>query len=331
MMSAVGDAVHVLPVAIALKRARPSTRISWVLQPGPASLVRGHWAIDEIIVFERARGWRAFAQVRRELAARRFDVVLDLQVYLKAGIVTAFTHSPVKLGFDRARARDMNWLFTTHRIPAHPVGQHVQDQYLEFLDALGVSHGEPAWDLGPWPAEREAQQAFIARFDRPVAAIVVATSNPRKDWEAQRWAEVALALHRDFGLQPVLVGGNSPREQAAAQTIVGLAPCAVPTLGTGLRALVGVLQGAALVLAPDTGPLHMAVALDRPVIGLYGYTNPKRTGPYRRFRDLIVDAYGDPGENYPVSMQLRPGRMSRITVDDVLEKVEVWRDRYGKA
>jgi heptosyltransferase I len=331
MMSAVGDAVHVLPVAIALKRARPSTRISWVLQPGPASLVRGHWAIDEIIVFERAGGWRAFAQVRRELAARRFDVVLDLQVYLKAGIVTAFTHSPVKLGFDRARARDVNWLFTTHRIPARPVGQHVQDQYLEFLDALGVSHGEPAWDLGPWPAEREAQQAFTARFDRPVAAIVVATSNPRKDWEAERWAEVALALHRDFGLQPVLVGGNSPREQAAAQTIVRLAPCAVPALGTGLRPLVGVLQGAALVLAPDTGPLHMAVALDRPVIGLYGYTNPKRTGPYRRFQDLIVDAYGDPGEDYPVSMELRPGRMSRITVHDVLEKVEVWRDRYGKA
>jgi heptosyltransferase I len=331
MMSAVGDAVHVLPVAIALKRARPSTRISWVLQPGPASLVRGHWAIDEIIVFERAGGWRAFAQVRRELAARRFDVVLDLQVYLKAGIVTAFTHSPGKLGFDRARARDVNWLFTTHRIPARPVGQHVQDQYLEFLDALGVSHGEPAWDLGPWPAEREAQQAFTARFDRPVAAIVVATSNPRKDWEAERWAEVALALHRDFGLQPVLVGGNSPREQAAAQTIVRLAPCAVPALGTGLRPLVGVLQGAALVLAPDTGPLHMAVALDRPVIGLYGYTNPKRTGPYRRFQDLIVDAYGDPGEDYPVSMELRPGRMSRITVHDVLEKVEVWRDRYGKA
>jgi heptosyltransferase I len=75
----------------------------------------------------------------------------------------------------------------------------------------------------------------------------------------------------------------------------------------------------------------MAVALDRPVIGLYGYTNPKRTGPYRRFQDLIVDAYGDPGEDYPVSMELRPGRMSRITVHDVLEKVEVWRDRYGKA
>ncbi len=328
MMSAVGDAVHVLPVVTALKRVRPTARISWIVQPGPASLVRGHPAVDDIIVFDRTAGWRAFRDVRRTLAAQPFDVVLDLQVYLKAGIVTAFTRAPVKLGFDRARARDMNWLFTTHRIPAHPTGQHVQDQYFEFLDALGVPHSEPQWDLGPWPGEREDERRFYAQFDRPVAAIVVATSKPEKDWLPERWAEVARALDRDAGLTPVLVGGTSAREQAAAATITRLAPCAVPALGLGLRRLVGVLDGAALVLTPDTGPLHMAVALGRPVIGLYGYTNPKRTGPYKRFQDLVVDAYGDPGEDYPVSMELRPGRMGRIRVEDVLEKVGVWRERY---
>jgi heptosyltransferase I len=327
MMSAVGDAVHVLPVISALKRSSPASRISWVLQPAPASLVQGHPAVDEIIPFERARGWRAFSDIRRNLARHRFDVVLDLQVYLKAGIVTGFTRAAVKLGFDRARARDLNWLFTTRRIPSHP-GQHVQDQYFEFLDALGVPHGEPVWDLGPWPSERLAQREFYARFERPVAAIVVATSKPEKDWVPERWAEVARALDREMGLQPILVGGMSPREQAAAATITRLAPGATSALGLGLRRLVGVLDGAALVLTPDTGPLHMAVALGRPVIGLYGYTNPKRTGPYRRFHDLVVDAYGDPGEDYPVSMELRPGRMTRITVDDVLQKVEIWRERY---
>lgn len=328
MMSAVGDAVHVLPIANALKHAAPTARIAWVLQPGPASLVRGHPAIDEIIPFDRSRGWRAFRDVRRALATRAFDVVLDLQVYLKAGIVTAFTRASVKLGFDRARARDMNWLFTTRRIPPHRTGQHVQDQYFEFLDALGVPHGDPVWNLGPWPHEREEQRAFYAAFDRPVAAIVVATSKPEKDWMPERWAQVARALDRDFGLQPVLVGGDTDRERAAAATIARLAPSVVPALGVGLRRLVGVLDGAALVLSPDTGPLHMAVALGRPVIGLYGYTNPKRTGPYRRFHDLIVDAYGDPGEAYPVSMELRPGRMPRITVAQVLEKVAVWQATY---
>ena len=118
MMSAVGDAVHVLPVINALKRHHPGTRITWVLQPGPATLVRGHPSVDEIILFDRAKGWRAFADIRRELAQREFDVVVNLQVYFKAGIVTSFTRAPVKLGFDRARARDFNWLFTNRKIPA---------------------------------------------------------------------------------------------------------------------------------------------------------------------------------------------------------------------
>ena len=125
----------------------------------------------------------------------------------------------MKLGFDRARARDVNWLFTTHRIPARE-GQHVQDQYFEFLDALGVPHGEPVWDLGPWPEERAWQREFLAGFDRPIAPIVVATSKPEKDWLPERWAEVCDALWSDFGLQPVLVGGRSPRELAAEATIV---------------------------------------------------------------------------------------------------------------
>src|SRR6058998_59057 len=148
MMSAVGDAVHVLPVINALKRHSPSVHITWVLQPGPATLVRGHRSVDDIIVFDRAAGWRAFTAVRRALATREFDVVINLQVYFKAGIVTSFTRSPVKLGFDRARARDFNWLFTTHRIPSHAI-QHVQDQYFEFLTALNIPHEPIEWDLGP--------------------------------------------------------------------------------------------------------------------------------------------------------------------------------------
>ena len=331
MMSAVGDAVHVLPVLTALKRHSPTTRVTWVLQPGPASLVRGHWAVDEIVPFDRGRGWRAFINVRRKLSGARFDVVLDLQVYLKAGLVTALTPSRIKLGFDRARARDLNWLFTTDRIPPHPVGQHVQDQYFEFLDALGIPHEPVSWDLGPRPDERPAQREFYSRISRPAAAIVVATSKPEKDWPPERWAEVARALDGDFGLQPVLVGGQSTRELHAAAVICARAPGVVSALGSGLRGLVGILDGAALVLTPDTGPLHVSVALDRPVVSLLGYTNPKRTGPYRKFHDLMIDAYGDPGEDYPISMETRAGRMSRITVADVLQRVDVWRTRYRSA
>jgi heptosyltransferase I len=323
--------VHVLPLLTALKRHSPEVHVTWVLQPGAASLVRGHWAVDEIIPFDRAQGWRAYPAVRRELVRRPFDVVLALQVYFKAGIVTSFARAPVKLGFDRTRARDLNWLFTTDRIPPR-TGQHVQDQYFEFLEALGIPHEPVTWDLGPWAEERAWQRAFLQRFDRPIAPIVVGTSKAEKDWLPERWAQVCDALSSDFGLQPVLVGGRSARETAAEQTILERARVPVTSaLGSGLRNLVGILDGAALVLSPDTGPLHMSVALNRPVISLVGYSNPKRVGPYRRFHDLMIDAYGDPGEDYPLSMENRPGRMARIAVRDVLDRVERWRTSYASS
>jgi heptosyltransferase I len=291
--------------------------------------VRGHRSVDEIITFDRSAGLRAFVDARRELASRTFDLVIDLQVYFKAGIVTALTGAPVRLGFDRARARDLNWLFTTHRIPARAVGQHVQDQYFEFLEALGVDPQPVVWDLGPWNHELAWRDEFFSKLDRPAAAIVVATSKPEKDWLPDRWAAVVDVLSGEYGLETVLVGGRSPRELAAEQAIVAASRHRpVSALGSGLRNLVGILSGSALVLSPDTGPLHMAVALERPVISLMGYTNPKRTGPYRRFHDLLIDAYGDPGEDYPVSMENRPGRVARITVDQVREKIAVWAQRY---
>jgi heptosyltransferase I len=331
LMSAVGDVVHGLPIANALKRHAPHATLTWILQPGPSTLVRGHPAIDEILLFDRQGGLAAFAAMREELQAREFDVVIALQVYFKAGVITRFMHAPVKLGFDRARARDANWLFTTHRIPAR-APQHVADQYVEFLEWLGVPAEPRVWDLGPWPEERAAQHAFFASYDRPTAAIVVGTSKAEKDWLPERWAPVCDALYHDFGLQPVLVGGRSPREEAAARIILEQASAPVHSaLGSGLRNLVGILDGSAVALSPDTGPLHMSVALNRPVVSLMGYTNPKRFGPHRRFGDLIVDAYGDVGEDYPATPVHRPGRMARITPERVLERVQHWHTTYRES
>ena len=143
--------------------------------------------------------------------------------------------------------------------------QHVQDQYFEFCDWLGVPHEPVEWGLGPWPAERAWQREFYSTIERPAAPIVVATSKPQKDWMPERWAEVCDALYADFGLQPVLVGGRSPREEHAERVITERARHKpVSALGSGLRKLVSIFDGAALVLSPDTGPLHISVALDRP-------------------------------------------------------------------
>lgn len=330
MMSAIGDTVHVLPVLHSLKLANPAMKVTWILQPGPAALVRGHHLVDEIILFDRSKGVQGFLDIRNQLHKRSFDLVLSLQVYLKANFIMSFINAPVKLGFDRARARDLNWLFTTHRIPPHPM-QHVQDQYLEFCDWLGAPTPQVTWDLAPWnEAERSWQHSFYGGFDRPVAAIVVATSKLQKNWLPERWAEVCDSLYADFGMQPVLVGGKSPVEMEFERVILERTTHKpVSALGNGgLRGLVGILHGATLVLSPDTGPLHITVALDRPVVSLIGYSNPKRVGPYRKFADLMIDAYGEPGEDYPISMENRTDRMPRIQVKDVLDKIHLWRSDY---
>jgi heptosyltransferase I len=293
-------------------------------------MVQGHPHVDDTVIFRRDRGLAAYADVRRELARRPFDLVLALQVYFKAGLVTALTRSPIKLGFDRARARDANWLFTTHRIPPHAL-QHVQDQYFEFLDAIAVPHGAPAWHLGPTAGERAAAQALVGGLPRPLVGFVVATSKPDKNWLPERWAALASRLGR-AGKGVVLLGGTMPIERAAADAIMAQAdPTPVNALGTGLRTLIGLLDACDVVVSSDTGPYHMCVAMNVPAVGMYGYTNPKRVGPYRRFHDLLIDAYGDPGEDYPVSMAYRHGRMPRITVEMVEEKVRLALARYARS
>ena len=328
MMSAVGDTVHVLPVVNALKRHDPKLHITWVLQPLPASLVRGHETIDEIVPFDPKRGWRAFIDVARLLRRRNFDVVIDLQVALKAGLVTALTPAPRKVGFDRARARDLNWMFTTERIPPHPP-QHVQEQYLEFLRHLGVNPEPIEWRLGPFADERAWQREFKADVGLPYAAINVATSNRDRDWMPDRWAAVVDVLREGYGLRAVLIGGRSERELGARDAIAATARFRpVDALGSGFRKLVGILDGAELVLALDSAPLHIAVALGRPVVSLMANADPRRTGPFRAWQDLVIDAYHDPGEDGPVSMKRRWGRMRRITVDHVLERIERWHTHY---
>lgn len=331
MLSAVGDAVHVLPVVNALKRAWPGTRITWVIQPVPHALVRGHPSVDDFVVFRRGRGLegiRAFGEFRHAVAGRRFDLLLGLQVYLKAGILTALTPARVKLGFDRARARDGQWIFTTHRVPPHPP-QHVQDQYLEFLTCLGVASEPVTWGLSLTEQEEEASAGFFATLDGPALAVVVGTSDPRKNWTAQGYARVLEEARRRHGLHPVLVGGPSPTERRMADEIArSTSAPVVDALGDDIRRVLWLLRGSALTLSADTGPLHVSRAVDTPVVGIYGHTNPLRTGPYRKFQELVVDGYAErPGEPYPLTHARRDG-MKRVTVDMVVEKLDLAVARY---
>lgn len=329
MMSAIGDAVHALPVVNSLRAAVPGVHITWIIQPGPHALVANHPAVDEFIVFDRKKGWGAFQDIRHATRGKRFDLVIALQVYLKAGLVTSILKSPRKLGFDKERARDANWLFTTERIPAR--GQrHVQDQYFEFLEHLGVP---PLleWRLGPTAEERARYAGALLPSDRPTVAMVVGTSKPGKEWPAERYAALVDRLEGEMGVRTVLVGGRSERELAAATAIKATAKHQpLDLLEWDLRKLVYLLDQVDVLVSPDTGPLHIGVALGTPTVALMGYTNPRRVGPYGRFGELMIDAYGDPGEDYPVSAEYRMGRMERITPGQVAEKVALALERYPR-
>jgi len=333
MLSAIGDAVHVLPVVNALKRHWPRARITWVLQPLPARLVEGHPAVDRLLLFHRRKGvgaWRSFAELARRLRGHRFDLALGLQVYFKAGLITALVPARTRLGFDRRRARDLQWLFTDERIPDGG-DRHVQDQYFEFLEHLGVDPEPVEWRLTETitEAEREAQRSFFRDLGAPACAVVVGTSKPEKDWPPERYAHLLDRLEKEHGFRSVLVGGPSRRERRAANRILETTEAqVVDALGDDLRRLLWILDGAGLTVSPDTGPLHVSRAVETPVIGLYGHTNPRRTGPYRRYRDLVVDGYRRrPEERYPISREYRDG-MERITVEAVLERVERAVERY---
>ncbi|MDX1646631.1 MAG: glycosyltransferase family 9 protein [Longimicrobiales bacterium] len=331
MLSAIGDAVHVLPVANALKRHWPETRITWVIQPVPHVMVRDHPAIDDFLLFRRRRGWRAwtgFHELMQGMRDRRFDLLLGLQVYFKAGLITALAPASLKLGFDVRRARDAQWLFTDRRIPAR--GQrHVQDQYFEFLEYLGIDPRPVTWRLGFTEEERGAQRSFFATLDQPACAVVVGTSKREKNWNAEGYARVLEVVEREHGLRPVIVGGPSSVERRIADEIMARTTAnAVKALGDDLRRLMWIVDGSALLISPDTGPLHIGRALRTPVVGLFGYTNPKRSGPYGAYQDLVVDGYARyPGEEYPVMAEYRDG-MKRITVEAVLEKVALAMERY---
>jgi heptosyltransferase I len=331
MLSAIGDAVHVLPVANALKRAWPECRITWVIQPAAHALVGDHPAIDAFVLFERRRGPGALASLREvaaRLRPRRFDLLLGLQVYLKAGLITGLARARVKLGFDLRRARDAQWLFTNARIPAH-APQHVQDQYFEFLDFLGIDPRPVSWGLVLTPAEREAQAAFFRDVDAPACAVVVATSRADKNWGPDRYARLLDELVTRHALRPVLVGGPSKSEREIANRVLARARVAVvDALGHDIRRLLWLIDGSVLLVTPDTGPLHIARAIDKPVVSLFGRTNPRRSGPYRKFEDLVVDGYANyPGEDYPPAPIARDG-MRRVTVDAVLEKVALALERH---
>jgi heptosyltransferase I len=329
-LGSIGDAVWSLPVVNALKDDRPERRVTMVVEPKGEPIVRGHAAIDDVIVFHRRRGTRGVLDLWQQMRRRRFDVTLNLYHLGKSIPPTLFSRSPVRVGLDRHRVQDLVWLASNVRIPATPRA-HTQEQALSFLEFLEIRTAGPRWDLELSEDETAEQARFFEQFaERPVVAVVPASASYKKDWIADRYATVINALERDYNFRTMLIGGPGDRETAIARDISeksNVAP--VMAMADGIRRLLWLIDGSDLVIAPDTGPVHVARALNVPVIGLYAHTNPWRVGPYRAFEELWVDRYTEPDEAPdPSNATPKFGRMDQISVADVMEKVELAHQKY---
>lgn len=330
-LSAVGDTCHAVPVVRTLQAAFPNAGIVWIIGKAEHSLLEGLDGV-EFVVFDKSLGWGAYAKVRRELRERRFDVLLDMHASMRANIVATFVAAPLKIGFDRARARDYQWLFCNRQIRAVRE-QHVLDGMFEFATALGVEHRVLRWDI----PIGNADDAFAAQHASGEPLMILSPCSGQRlrnyrNWSAERYAAIADYAAERHGAKVVLTGGTTPieREYSARIRAQATAPLTDLIGRTTLKQLLALLRRATLLVCPDSGPAHMATAVGTPVIGLYATSNRFRTGPYLS-QDLVVDKYpeavrrefGRSVDELRWGQRVRdPDAMNLISVTEVTEKID---------
>jgi heptosyltransferase I len=330
-LSAIGDVCNAVPLVRNLQRAWPGTSITWLIGKLEASLV-GDLEGIEFLIYDKASGLLDGRKPAAVFAGRRFDVLIHMQASWRANALAWRVPARIRLGFDRKRARDGQWLFTNHRIaPAH--NAHVAEGFLAFGDALGVPRGPRRWDIPLSAADRAFAHAHIAG-DVPVMILSPCSSQRARNfrnWPAERYAAVVREAQARHGIRTILTGGRSELEREYGERITALAGVDVINLigQTSLKQLLALIERALCVLAPDSGPVHMASTVDTPAIGLYATSNPGRTGPVDA--RWCVSVYEQALQHYLQTSVERvrwgrrvrdPAALELITVDAVLERLQ---------
>ncbi|MGC3874098.1 glycosyltransferase family 9 protein [Halomonas sp. GXIMD04776] len=334
-LSALGDVCNLVPTVRALQRQWPEARITWIIGTGEYSLLSGLSGV-EFVVYDKASGFAGMRKLWRELGDTRFDVLLHMQQALRASALSLGLKANVRIGYDKARSKDWQRWFTHRQLAAHPKA-HVLESFMDFARALGVdsintNHLE--WNLPiPETAHGEARRLTA---DSPYV-LVSPCANPRlrnfRNWSAEGYATVIEHVWNQHGLKTLISGGGSPQEREMGERIRALTvpEAVIDAIGkSSLKGLLALIKGARAVVAPDSGPVHMANALGTPTVGLYATTNPERAAPYC-WRDYVVNRYPEAVRTY-MHKQLdeinwgdrvrHPDAMSLIQADDVIERLD---------
>ncbi len=291
--SSFGDVIHALPVLHALRERYPQAHISWLVANSCAGLLEGHPGLDEIIRFDRKRYGRLgrewgvtheFLDFLAQLRARRFDLVLDLQGLFRSGFFAFASGAAVRIGF--ANAREFAPMCYTQRVTVRDPDMHAVDRNYLFGRLLGFADVPIRFDL-PVQAPAQTSAAHLLAEAGVAAGEAYVLLGPGTRWETKLWpaeyfAELAGRLRNETSWRVVLVGMKE--EEAVAARVAELAGGFPVNLAgrTSLAELIALVDGAAMVVMHDSGPMHLATALGKPMVALYGPTSPKRTGPYCR-------------------------------------------------
>jgi heptosyltransferase I len=337
-LSAIGDTCHALAVVRAIQDTWPDSPVTWIIGKTEAGLMADIPDI-EFIIFDKHKGRTAYADIKTQLEGRTFDVTLCMHASMRANRLYRLINSPVRLGFDRKRARDFQWLFTNERIEAADQ-QHVLDGMMSFARHIGVAEIRDArkdlrWDI-PLSAQHREFAAMHTAGGQPVLLISPCSSQRARNfrnWSAENYAAAATHAQEKFDCKIILSGGRSSVEAEYGRTINRLTgPGVVNLIGkTNLKQLLALIEASDVLICPDSGPAHMATTVGTPVIGLYATSNPERSGPYLS-RDLTVNAYVDAVGRYLGKSvgQVRwgqrvrdPGAMNLSRLKQVKEKIDL--------
>jgi heptosyltransferase I len=325
-LSAIGDTCHVVPIVRTLQTAWPATRIAWIIGKVEARLMSLIDGVEFITVDKRS----GFGAARQALRGREFDVLLHMQLALRASLVAREVRAGVKIGFDRPRARELQWLFTNERI-APRTREHVLDSFFGFPEALGIRERVLRWDV-PLPEEARGYARSLIPDGERALLVSPCSSHASRNWSIERYAAIADHAHTRHGMRVILCGGPSPleREVGAAIEKETRAPIVNQIGKDTLPQMLALLARAKALVAPDSGPVHMATMVGTPVIGLYAATNPARSGPYLS-RQWCIDAYAEAARKFrgkePEELRWtekieKPGVMDLIQVEAVAAKLD---------
>jgi heptosyltransferase-1 len=315
-LGALGDIVHALPVAAALRARYPGAQIDWLVDVRHAAVLDLVPVISRRVAIDSRRAGGMLSAVR-ELRRQKYDVAVDLQGLVKSAAFARLSGAPRVIGFDRSHVREKPASFF-YSEPCDPgAASHVVDKNLAMLTAFGITERLRRFPIAvPVSAAGEAVRERVARDARRGYALInPGAAWPNKRWPPERFGEVAAALADRHALLPLVSWGPGEEEVASliVETSGRVAMIAPPT---SIGDLLALSRDARLMLSGDTGPLHLAAAVGTPIVALFGPTDPGRNGPWDA-ADISLSRFGDCVCHYQRRCRRSRACIEDITVEDV--------------